>query len=79
MKHCMYLTILIHELYGIDLNSDQFINIIKVSRKSISYFFFFKIPIVVAEKIPVPKCYDVPRVDCFHVLKPVPDLHCHPK
>jgi len=38
-----------------------------------------KIPTIVAEKIPVPHCYNVPRVDCFHVLKDVPDLHCHPK
>ena len=38
-----------------------------------------KIPIVVPEKVPVPRCYDVPKVECFHVLSPAPDLSCAPK
>jgi len=37
-----------------------------------------KVPIVVPEKVPVPRCYDVPKVECFHVLAPVPDLECAP-
>ena len=38
-----------------------------------------KIPIAVPEKVPVPKCYDIPKVECFHVLAPAPDLACAPK
>ena len=38
-----------------------------------------KTPIAVPEKVPVPKCYDVPKVECFHVLSPAPDLACAPK
>ena len=29
--------------------------------------------------MPVPRCYDVPKVECFHVLSPAPDLSCAPK
>ena len=28
--------------------------------------------------MPVPKCYDIPKVECFHVLSPAPDLACAP-
>ena len=38
-----------------------------------------KTPIAVPEKVPVPKCYDIPKVECFHVLSPAPDLACAPK
>ena len=27
----------------------------------------------------MPKCYDVPKVECFHVLSPAPDLACAPR
>ena len=38
-----------------------------------------KTPIAIPEKVPVPKCYDIPKVECFHVLSPAPDLACAPK
>ena len=38
-----------------------------------------KVPVVVPEKVPVPRCFDVPKVECFHVLTPVPDLECAPR
>jgi len=37
------------------------------------------VPVVVPEKVPVPRCYDVPKVECFQVLAPAPDLECAPK
>lgn len=36
-------------------------------------------PVVVPEKVPVPRCYDVPKVECFQVLTPVADLECAPR
>ena len=38
-----------------------------------------KTPVSIPEKVPVPKCYDIPKVECFHVLSPAPDLTCAPK
>ena len=38
-----------------------------------------KTPIAIPEKVAVPKCYDIPKVECFHVLSPAPDLACAPK
>lgn len=38
-----------------------------------------KVPVVVPEKVPVPRCYDVPKVECFQVLTPVADLECAPR
>ena len=38
-----------------------------------------KVPVIVPEKVPVPRCYDVPKVECFQVLAPVPDLECAPR
>ena len=34
---------------------------------------------IVPEKVPVPRCFDVPKVECFQVLAPVPDLECAPR
>ena len=38
-----------------------------------------KVPVIVPEKVPVPRCFDVPKVECFQVLAPVPDLECAPR
>ena len=35
--------------------------------------------IISSSVVAVPKCYDVPKVECFHVLSPAPDLACAPR
>ena len=43
------------------------------------YQIIFISTLVTATFIAVPKCYDVPKVECFHVLSPAPDLACAPR
>ena len=37
------------------------------------------VPVVVPKKVPFDNCQDVPAVDCFFVLKTVPDIQCSPQ
>ena len=38
----------------------------------------YKIPISVPKKVPYETCKEVPAVDCYYVLKEVPELECTP-